>query len=357
MRVKLFLVIFGVLLGGLLLEISTRLLLPLLRPSGTTYESVDDLRHAILSSPGGSSPRNANDAPREDRANLRDLVEAHPDERIIFDLRPHLDVTFQRAQVQTNSCGMRGPERRILKSLSTYRIAMLGDSFAFGWGVEANETFVARLEQNLNRIADGALLVEVLNFGVPGYSTFQEVALFKERGILFDPDEVVVFFVQNDFDMPFFVRDIGASSGILASSEFLRLGLQALRPELASKVEQQRLALKGYDPSSALTELSDLTRARGVRLSLAINPRKEWREWRDRIPVLRERRDIRVFNLRSDFMRLINGRQIPTENLTLSFDPHPSPLRHALYGDLMTPYFMDRITPRLTTPRIVSEDA
>jgi hypothetical protein len=233
---------------------------------------------------------------------------------------------------------------------------MLGDSFAFGWGVEAHETFVARLEENLNRIAQGALKVEVLNFGVPGYSTFQEVALFKERGVLFDPDEVVVFFVQNDFDMPFFVRDVGASSGILSSSEFLRIGLQALRPDLAAQVEQQRLALRGYDPSSALTDLSDVTRTRGIRLSLAINPRKEWREWRDRIPVLRTRRDIRVFELRSDFMRLVTGRKIPTEDLTLSFDPHPSPLRHALYGDLMTPYFMDRITFPITTAQIAPED-
>ncbi len=336
-------VVFGSVLGLALLELSLRVLNPLLFPAsaGTTFQSLDEVRRAILSQDGDNPAAPISVSEEVSRANLRDIVNAHQDDRIIFDLKPNLEVQFQRAQVSINSCGMRDVERAVPKPLDTYRIALLGDSFTFGWGVEASETFARRLEDNLNRMANGAINFEVLNFGVPGYTTFQEVALFKESGLDFNPDEVLVFFVQNDFDMPFFVQDLSRPGGILASSEFLRLGMQAVDPQYSLKFKRQQSALRGLDPSSALTELSDITRDRGLRLSLAINPRKEWRVWRDQIPVLRERKDIRVFSLRADFMRMVRGRKIRTEDLTLSFDPHPSPLRHAMYGDLLTPYFMD----------------
>jgi hypothetical protein len=334
------LVAFGLALGIAGIEIFSRTLLPVLVPSmqGTKFDSIDDIRRTLLMP--DSENQTSGQAPQHvERANLRELVDAHPNDRIIFDLRPNLDVTFQRARVETNSCGMRGPETSLLKPLGTYRIALLGDSFTFGWGVEQSQSFAQRLEDNLNRISQGNPRFEVLNFGVPGYSTFQEVAHFLEIGLEFDPDEVLVFFVQNDFDMPFYVPDTSRPGSILSSAEFLRLGLKGND----TKVEEQRMKLRGLHPDNALTELSDVTRARGIRLSLSINPRKEWKQWRDRLPVLRERPDIRLLNMRPDFVRLVEGRKIASEDLTLSFDPHPSPLRHALYGDLLTPFFMDVI--------------
>ncbi len=342
-KAKLILICFGLILGLIALELGLRYLKPLIMPSakGTEFESLDDVRRTLL---GGNDSAGSNTATSEtpqsmESGNLRAIVNPHHHDKIIFDLKPNLDVVFQRAQVKTNSCGMREPERTLVKPFGTYRIAILGDSFTFGWGVRQEETFAQRLEDNLNRISKGNPKFEVLNFGVPGYSTFQEVAHFKDFGLDFSPDEVLVFFVQNDFELPFYVRDIYRPGGILSSTEFLRLGAKAID----SKIEEQRLQMRGLDPNSALAELSDLTKSLGIRLSLTINPRKEWKEWRDRLTVLSERSDIRLINMRPDFMRLVEGRKIPTPDLTLSFDPHPSPLRHAMYGDLLTPYFMDVI--------------
>ena len=40
----------------------------------------------------------------------------------------------------------------------------------------------------------------MLNFGVSGYCTRAEIELLETKGLAFDPDVVVVVFVENDFD-------------------------------------------------------------------------------------------------------------------------------------------------------------
>lgn len=338
MWTKVLLVALGLLLGigGAVLgaEIIIRVMYPSTR--GTQFSSLDELRRTILQGNAQSDP--ALSSP-DSGGNLRALVNPHPSDRIIFDLKPSLDLTFQRARVRTNSCGMRDKERSIAKPPDTYRIALLGDSFVFGWGVEFEQTFAQRLEGNLNRLAEGKRQFEVLNFGVPGYATFQESAKFLESGIEFMPDEVLVFFIQNDFDFPFFVHDVRKPGGLMALGDFLRVTRASLTPDL----EEQKKKLSAADPNTALAELADYCSRQGIRLSLAITPRREWKQYYRRLPILRSRKDIRFISLRSDFIRLVKDRGIPEKDLTLSFDPHPSPIRHAIYGDILTPYFMDRL--------------
>ena len=76
------------------------------------------------------------------------------------------------------------------------RIAALGDSFTFGWGVEGDETFCRQLATQLE--------VPVWNLGVSGYGTDQQYLLLKERapqlGTAFAPDIVLVQFWGNDVD-------------------------------------------------------------------------------------------------------------------------------------------------------------
>ncbi len=326
---KLFLALFGTALGLIAVEIGLRILE--MRRAGSEFSSLADLRQAMLE-------------PDQDKAdasvNLRSIVNPHPADDIIYDLRPGLKVRFQQAMVTTNSCGMRDRERSYAKDADTYRIAMLGDSFTFGWGVEQDESFAAVLEQNLNRISRGKPKFEVLNFGVPGYSTFQEVAQFAETGASFDPDAIIVFFISNDYGLPFFVKDIASPGGTIFSSvRFARLSWRKTDP----KIEQQRLQMLGWDPNTALRRLSDLTRKRGITLTVVVNPRKGWKATQQGLWVLRERPDIRVLELRKSFMHSFRSRGIPEKDLTLPHDPHPSALRHKLLGDLMTPYFMDVI--------------
>jgi len=73
------------------------------------------------------------------------------------------------------------------------RIAVVGDSFTFGFGVEDDETFVHLLNE---RSPTGHLF---LNFGIPGYSTDQEYLLIRERLPRFSPDVILlVVYPGND---------------------------------------------------------------------------------------------------------------------------------------------------------------
>ncbi len=74
--------------------------------------------------------------------------------------------------VQINSQGFRGPERDYVRNGEVGRVLVLGDSMIFGFGVEYEEMFTTILERRLPN-------VEVINLGVSGYSTDQELLLYQ----------------------------------------------------------------------------------------------------------------------------------------------------------------------------------
>lgn len=95
-----------------------------------------------------------------------------------------------------NSKGIRGPEYSYQKFEKTYRILILGDSFAEGYTVEFNELFSEVLARNLN--GQGFRHFEVINTGTGGYSTDQELLLFQGEGRKYLPDLTILMFTAND---------------------------------------------------------------------------------------------------------------------------------------------------------------
>ena len=84
------------------------------------------------------------------------------------------------------------------KAPGTLRILGLGDSFAFGWGVESDEAFFKVLERSLN--AGDAGRYEVVNAGIPGFGTYEALRLLHWLGPRYEPDLVVLAFYEgNDY--------------------------------------------------------------------------------------------------------------------------------------------------------------
>lgn len=94
-----------------------------------------------------------------------------------------------------NSAGHRGAEFALEKDPDTYRIAVLGDSVAYGFGVKLEDTFAMRLQGSLR--AQGRK-VEVLNFAVSGYGTESQLVLFNNKVARYEPDLLLVAYVLND---------------------------------------------------------------------------------------------------------------------------------------------------------------
>ena len=301
------------------------------QPEGSSFENLDELRQTIDQS-------DSRDIKPDASVSLRAMIRSHPSDLIIYELVPNLDVRFQRVRVQTNSHGMRGPEVSLEKPEGTYRIALLGDSFAFGWGVEYPQTFAAEIEHILNeKKIEGIERVEVLNFGVPGYSTFQEVSSFMEKGIAFSPDVVLVYFVNNDFGLPFFIRDFNnENSANLTTEHQFRSGESSKNAEGKARAAK---FINGINANYWLSTLAAFCGERKIPLSLAINPRRNWKSDFNGLPLLHDQSSagIEFIPLRDKFVALIDERGIDRTKLAFKGDPHPTPLMHGLLAELMVP--------------------
>ncbi len=99
----------------------------------------------------------------------------------------------QEIVIHTNAEGLRGAKNYALqKSSDQFRVAFLGDSFTFGFGVQDQETFTHVLEQKLPRY-------EMMNWGVPGYGVDQILLLMEEKVFQFHPDLILLVIYPEDF--------------------------------------------------------------------------------------------------------------------------------------------------------------
>lgn len=115
------------------------------------------------------------------------------DDLLLRDLYPSRSAMWNGKSFSTNRWGMRDHDYAKAKAPGTLRIALLGPSHVMGNGVADGTTFEAVLEERLNReLTPGKYThVEILNFGVDGYSLTQQVAILEERVLDFSPDVVI----------------------------------------------------------------------------------------------------------------------------------------------------------------------
>jgi len=78
------------------------------------------------------------------------------------------------------------------------RVAVLGDSFVFGYGIDEPHLFPARLAEIFGRRR--AAPYEVANLAVTGYSTDQELLLYRSLREELRADIVILVVCDNDFE-------------------------------------------------------------------------------------------------------------------------------------------------------------
>jgi hypothetical protein len=110
-----------------------------------------------------------------------------------------------------NSAGFRGTEYSREKTQGLRRIAVIGDSFTFGAGVNAEDTYPAQLQRLL---AQRNIDSEVMNFGVINHDMWQHYVMLKTRVLPYTPDLVILAVFTNDLERPVAPDDIADNDEI-----------------------------------------------------------------------------------------------------------------------------------------------
>ena len=218
------------------------------------------------------------------------------DQDVGYSLRPGAEGWWKKeglTYVKINSQGFHDREHTLAKPPGTLRIAVVGDSFTEALQVPLENAFWSVMEPKLQECLQRASSkVEVLSFGVGGFSTAQELVLLQKRVWQFSPDVVVLLVttgndvrdnsralnVYRDQPIPYFVFQNGAlvldDSLLTARNHSLKFRLQQSFPGRLFYRLQNNLRLLGlfYTIRESYRASSEKSDRRGQQTGLRIEP-------------------------------------------------------------------------------------
>lgn len=300
--------------------------------------------HYVLTYPGSIEdayqyPQNPQ---RGSHVTLGSMTRPSPNRRIIYELKPNLDVYHMGVQVTTNSLGWREKEILKEKNKSTIRIIGIGDSTMYGWGVNEDERYMDVLENKLNK-SFPEYNWEILVFAVPGYNLVMEVEVLKQYALGYDPDLVVYGFTDNDHCLPNFIspernffskrvmiidylkQSIGRSIFLKGSNLLEKPIWENCRVEDVSETYKDFVGMDSF--MKALKELGDVGSSKGSPIIFfseeEIDPTYK---------IVHE--NIHYFNAEGEKQHYLSSHQDKWLDLVISKrDQHPSLIGHEVMAD------------------------
>ncbi|MBN1355838.1 SGNH/GDSL hydrolase family protein [bacterium] len=216
-------------------------------------------------------------------ADRKQSVIKEPDRFLMWKLKPGAPLMQSE---NLNRHGFRGPDFNVQKKPGVTRIACIGDSRTFGFGVPSeSQTFCGRLRDFIasQKLNTG---YEVLNLGTIGYSSFQGKRLMNALGWSLDPDMIIFWFGFND-SLFFHLTDpeSAAQSPLIISTRnflyrfaifhqirrsYVTLSRLPGQPVQLGQRIVRRVPLTDYQ--KILTELARSTAERNIRMVLLTSP-------------------------------------------------------------------------------------
>jgi len=269
--------------------------------------------------------------------------------RLMVELKPNSTIRFDGfvvrlplvSIIKINSDGFRDREYTIEKPPNTYRIIVLGDSVAMGFGVNNDEPFSEVLERKLNSL-NSNVNYEVLNFGVWGYGTIQEVELLKYKGLKYEPDMIILEYHGTDI-----YDDVG-----VVYQEWNKQILQKLNiTNLSNLSKEDRIKLSNETyllrknfvenhfeeawkiTESALEELCNLTKQNNISVVImtVVTPENVL----GRVETMAKKCNWHLINSDPTFF------SYPNEKVAFPKDGHPNVFGHEVLADLLFNYIVN----------------
>jgi lysophospholipase L1-like esterase len=268
------------------------------------------------------------------RARIHSIWIKSANRALIYQHRPDY---WRNGVRQTERHGILRPTDVSVQAASgTFRVAALGDSVSAALAVPYERRVFTLVESGWT--ARSTVPVEVLNFGVNGYSTLQEAALVGELVAAFRPDMIILQYCVNDFYPTYtpsaWFRDRPSLLLDLLRRQFDRRVIHGF-PGASYFEEQYRTDRSGWDGVRAGFErIGGYARERSIPALLVIFPLLESGGWyrgaaarrHAQIAELGRETGFAVLDLLPIYSRypVRRIRQDPWDNL------HPNPFGHQL---------------------------
>jgi hypothetical protein len=284
----------------------------------------------------------------------KDMYVANADTLLPYKLRPGYEGIYAGGKVTVDESGYRLVRAAYrlpphgVRNTATKTVLLLGDSGVFGQGLDDRQTFASQLQDSAFA---ARLAYRIDNVGVPGYTSWNELAALREYMARFRPDQVILVYVPND---PTFDNDalkiqnssgetmlpadrpslLGAWRSIVRYSYTAHLlGSQSVRLfSILSGNNQKASNYSGPDAErvsysmAAVSEMLKLCKERDCEFSVGIyrdveyyDRPTEYREYEKMIQTALEQRGISWFPITSHIDRLSKSTARVAWN-----DPHPS---------------------------------
>jgi len=262
-----------------------------------------------------------------------------------FELAPNRQKKYEGVWIRTNSLGMRDSEPAPVEDDSASRIVVLGDSFTFGYRVDADSIYPSVLESRLNEESTEKRL-EVLNMGVSGYNTQDGARVLEHKGLLWQPDLVIVGYVLNDPE----TLPLQPLNGYFQQpASWYRTNLGRLLAKAWRDLEVQLWGGGDYyrylhapgrqnwdSVVLALDDIRTLAESQQVPVLVVIFPdmrRRRWTDYpyadlHDQVAEVSRERGFAVIDLLDRF-----SEHTPRSMRVRHGDPHPSPLGHEVAAE------------------------
>lgn len=279
-----------------------------------------------------------------------EIKEASPNPLIGHVHRPHSEATLMGVRVRINADGFRDRDYPVERSGAS-RMIFLGDSLTFGWGVEKSQTFEEILESDLSRDRP----TEIINLGTGNYNTEQEVHLFIEKGVKYQPDAVVVFYFINDAEP----TPRKSNWDVLGGSRTITF-IWSRVTSLLARVERRKSFQEYYSglyvegqpgwtaARHAFLLLRDTCASHGISLRVVLLPElhalRDYPFAAEHQRVLAFLRDNRIEAM--DLAPFFSGESQPMRLWVASDDAHPNAIAHALIARYSQAFIVDGLHGR-----------
>jgi lysophospholipase L1-like esterase len=256
---------------------------------------------------------------------------------------------WRQAYVRLNSLYFRDKEWSQPKPDGVVRIAFVGDSFTYGWGVnDPADRFTDLLQARFDHRAPGKY--EVMNVAWGGWDTKKELEATRDWLPPYGVDEVVLCYLPNDIEWlvpaedaarvrePLRPRFVNLEGSFLLDYLFHRLVAPRLRP---GPPYRDWLAAAYEDPglwarqAGVLQSLIALCKERNVRLRVVLIPflqgegaRYDTARIHAQVATVFESAAVPVVDLWPAVQDLD-----PSELIVNRFDGHPNEAAHRIFAD------------------------